>query len=97
MNYYKLNNDTTKVVTIDKKNKIHVYLISYTHKQALEEIKNIIVIAYTRKEAVDILTTVLSVNEIICIQTLRKNKTNAYWFTQKAYQEQCKIIGYKGK
>lgn len=83
-----------------KEKKLHAYLISYINYKKLEEIRNVMVCAYDKDEAVTILKNAPMskyVVGVVKVQTLRKNKQNARWFTRETYERELEYIGLKGK
>lgn len=83
-----------------KENKLHAYLISFIDYEKLEVIRNVMVCAYDKDEAVTILKNApisKYVVDIIKVQTLRKNKHNARWFTRETYERELEYVGLKGK
>ena len=62
--------------------------------------KNIMVCAYDRAEALTLLMASWIGDHVIkinAIQTLRKNKQNARWFTRETYERELELIFPKGK
>lgn len=83
-----------------KEMKLHAYLITFINSEDLERISNVMVCAYDKDEAVTILKNApigKYVVAVVKVQTLRKNKNNARWFTQETYERELKLTGLKGK
>lgn len=85
-----------------KEMKLHAYLISYCDNAYIDKvIRNVMVCAYDRQEAVLMLKSAPTMHiidiKIISIQTVRKNKQNAHWFTRETYERELELTGLKGK
>lgn len=83
-----------------KEVKLHAYLITFIDNEELEEMHNVVVCAYDKAEAMLILQNAplfKRIQDVISVQTLRKNKQNARWFTRETYERELKLTGLKGK